>query len=225
MTLEILKTVTAAGVDIDIYKGPIGISLSGGADSAILLYHLMKHKTDDKIHIFTTATMTRDLKMLDITVQIIKKLITITGNINIEHHISFIENVETRKDIFHKLKLYTDYDIIKLVYTGVTALPPVEVTDTFHTRSESDVIEERASRNSETLYRSGVGYTVYSPFKNVDKKTIAEIYENENLVDELFSLTRSCEWTPAYIQPDPGIGHCGFCWWCQEREWAFGRLN
>ena len=21
--------------------------------------------------------------------------------------------------------------------------------------------------------------------------------------------------------PNPGIGHCNNCWWCQERKWAF----
>ena len=35
-TLPILKTVTISNVDIDIIDGPVGISMSGGADSSLL---------------------------------------------------------------------------------------------------------------------------------------------------------------------------------------------
>ena len=42
-------------VSLKIYDGPIGIMVSGGVDSAILLYYLMKH-TKDTIHIYTTGS-------------------------------------------------------------------------------------------------------------------------------------------------------------------------
>ena len=39
----ISKSISCAGTNLDIYDGPVGIMVSGGVDSAILLYHLMKH--------------------------------------------------------------------------------------------------------------------------------------------------------------------------------------
>ena len=54
----------------------------------------------------------------------------------------------------------------------------------------------------------------------MDKKDIARLYEEEGILDDLFPLTRSCE------NDDTLDYHCGFCWWCDERKWAFnGRLT
>ena len=46
------------------------------------------------------------------------------------------------------------------------------------------------------------------------------------IVDELFPLTRSCESEEKGQQMLDGgpEEHCGKCWWCLERQWAFGRL-
>ena len=48
--MVVRKSIDCARTNLDIYDGSIGIMVSGGADSAILLYYLMKHCTD-KIHI------------------------------------------------------------------------------------------------------------------------------------------------------------------------------
>ena len=50
---------------------------------------------------------------------------------------------------------------------------------------------------------------------NYDKKKIAEIYTALG-IRELNIFTRSCE-----SLEDIGVEHCGNCWWCKEREWAF----
>jgi tRNA(Ile)-lysidine synthase TilS/MesJ len=41
--------------NLELLEGPIGISCSGGADSSLLLYLLMKH-SKEKIHIFTSVS-------------------------------------------------------------------------------------------------------------------------------------------------------------------------
>ena len=55
------------------------------------------------------------------------------------------------------------------------------------------------------------------------------MYKEANLLDELYPITRSCEYDPTsnYFKniKNPGIGHCGKCWWCEERKWAFGTLT
>jgi 7-cyano-7-deazaguanine synthase in queuosine biosynthesis len=56
------------------------------------------------------------------------------------------------------------------------------------------------------------------PFFNMNKKNISAKYAELGLLDTLFPITKSCE--------DRSIlkGHCGKCWWCLERKWAFGKL-
>jgi 7-cyano-7-deazaguanine synthase in queuosine biosynthesis len=56
------------------------------------------------------------------------------------------------------------------------------------------------------------------PFRNIDKKGIAELYEKFGLLDTLFPITRSCELTTTDFSE-----HCGTCWFCEERKWGFGR--
>ena len=58
----------------------------------------------------------------------------------------------------------------------------------------------------------------YSYAPKLTKKQLAKIYKDFNLLETL-PLTYSCE--------EYGLDtmdHCGKCWWCQERFWAFGRL-
>ena len=67
----------------------------------------------------------------------------------------------------------------------------------------------------------------YMPWANTNKKGIAKMYRDENIIDSLLPVTRSCEWDPTcdYYDVigtvDPYLGHCGECWWCKEREWGF----
>jgi len=65
----------------------------------------------------------------------------------------------------------------------------------------------------------------YQPWRNWDKKAIAELYDQFGLTDSLFPLTRSCEngGDVTYIDDPLMETHCEQCWWCIERYWAFGR--
>ena len=54
-----LNNITVANTTLNIYEGPIGVSCSGGADSSLLLYLLMKYSSD-KLHIFTTGNNDRN---------------------------------------------------------------------------------------------------------------------------------------------------------------------
>ena len=62
-----------------------------------------------------------------------------------------------------------------------------------------------------------------SPFKNVDKRFTAQVYEDEFLLETLFPLTRSClgsaEVTDYHEKP------CKMCYWCEEKYWAFGQYD
>ncbi len=107
--------------------------VSGGADSAILLYHLMKH-SKDKIHIFSLGTNDKRRLNLSVATQVVEKCIQLTGNINIEHHINYGET-QTLNSLLVMPKQFIEEKRIKIVYNGVTANPPKKVLDTFKRES------------------------------------------------------------------------------------------
>ena len=218
----ISKSISCAGTNLNIYDN-VGIMVSGGVDSAILLYYLMKH-SKDKIHIFSYNKSRNNVTNLrvniSIAIQVVEACIKLTGNTNIEHHISYCKNLYDMPEQFIEEKR------IKIVYSGVTSIPPKKVLDTF--KLESLELDNR----DPNVERDVLSFddTRYSPWTNIDKKIIASMYKKENLLEKLFTMTRSCAYDPThhyFIEnvKDPGYGHCGECWWCEEREWAFGRLQ
>jgi 7-cyano-7-deazaguanine synthase in queuosine biosynthesis len=219
-----IDSIFPAGVNLDIYEGPIGVSCSGGADSSILLYYLMR-EVEQKIYICTTGNNQRNRYNVTGASRVVEKLIQLTGNSNIEHHISYCE-VQTSEELFPKLATYFKNNTVNIFYTGITSNPPVEVTDKFKLKITE---HDRSEKKKDLLIQIPNVGLAYTPWANVDKRKIAEMYKEANLLEELFPLTRSCEYDPTSSffdkVEDPGMGHCGSCWWCEERQWAFGRLE
>lgn len=203
-----MKTVTIANTSIDIHNEGIGICFSGGADSSLLLYILMSNATCP-IHIFTCTSEKKNYSNLSVTQSVIRQCITLTGNRNIFHHTHFVEE-QTGNNFY----LFSHFKLIKTLYTAITKNPPLEITNSWgepnteHEERNPDIQRDLYHRNN----------TMYTPFHRINKSVIAEMYSELRLKDNLFPLTRSCEndsWTE---------GHCGTCWWCKERQWAFGKL-
>ena len=225
----ISKSISCAGTNLDIYDGPVGITVSGGADSAILLYHLMKechyltNHSEDTIHIFSLGNNDKRRVNISVAIQVVEKCIQLTGNTNIEHHINYCKT-QTGDSLYAMPKQFTEEKRVKIVYSGLTANPPKEVLDTFKlTTLELDDRDPNVKRDVLSL-----DDTKYSPWANIDKKKIASMYKEEKLIEKLFPITRSCEYDPTHHYfrddvKDPDNGHCGQCWWCEEREWAFGQ--
>jgi 7-cyano-7-deazaguanine synthase in queuosine biosynthesis len=202
---------------LENFEGIIGVNISGGTDSALLLYLLMKNYSGPIIA-FTTANISRKCYNAMASVRAAAQCQTLTQHTNFEHIINYRPQQEDAT-IFKTIRFYYETNKINRMYTGLTKNPPTEVTNTF--------VEE----NTEDLHRSPdeIRNTIYEPnkfrpFTNLDKKDIAAIYAEYNLLDNLFPLTRSCEWWPESEWPDPGLAHCGKCWWCEERLWGFGKL-
>ena len=87
--------------------------------------------------------------------------------------------------------------------------------------------DEDADRPIES--RNGIKHYI-NPFFQVNKKWEAEVYKDFGLLDTLLPLTYSCEGDAKDTKTH--TWHCGNtlqyekqCWWCQERMWAFGRLQ
>lgn len=203
-----MKIIKVSNTIIHFHQGPIGISCSGGVDSSLLLFILMNY-VKDPIHIFTCASKLKNYGTVKSSIDVIKKCIELTNNNNITHTIRYVDN-QTVENLFYPQQ----YSLINVMYTGITLNPPKEVTDTF---IETTLETERDPGTIKSFYKQTSKLT-YMPFANIDKKEVFNIYKELNLLESLYPLTRSCE------DINLSEGHCGKCWWCEERLWAFEKL-
>lgn len=197
---------------VKIPEGPIGISCSGGTDSSLLLYLLMAN-CKDTIHIFTLSNNLKGRSNAVIVPRVIERCIQLTGNTNIVHHSWYAEE-QTETSLFDPQRQFLREEKIKAIFSAVTSNPPSDVK--FRTGSGDQDLRD-PSINKEEVSFNGFFFT---PFANKDKKTVAKIYQELDLIDSLFPITRSCE----AIDKIEYYDHCGQCWWCEERQWGFGRV-
>lgn len=202
-------------IDFNVYPGDLGICVSGGADSALMLYFLLKN-TKTHTHIFSVASQEKHLRNTHAAINVISKCTELTGNYNLTHHITYVD-VQTKTNLFLTPIAFLDNEIISTVYTGVTKNPPFDVTEKFILESLENY------ERDPTVKRPVKQGKWYMPWTNLDKQDLCTIYIQYDLINSLFPITRSCEWIN-HEWDDPGDGHCGKCWWCEERMWGFGRL-
>jgi hypothetical protein len=223
-----LDFINIDSIPIGIYKdGPIGIGISGGADSAVLLYILMSNVTEP-IHIYNMWSSSRKYsfaKSVDVVIETCSRL---TGNTNYVVHKVQTEPRETNQFFFNMLTDALNKNEVDIVYMAVTNFPPKEVylefdqqQEDWHNRFRSDDVEHPLfglTISGELDKPLVLGERVYVPLRNYNKKAVVTLYQALGLLENLLPLTRSCE------DDDHRDSHCGKCWWCQERMWAFGHL-
>ena len=215
----ISKSISCAGTDLQIFDKSVGVLVSGGVDSAILLYYLMKHSTST-IHIYSQGFNAKYRRNTIIAPRVVEKCIQLTDNINVVHHINY-KDVGTSTSITEAPWIALEEGLINTLVIGTTMNPPDDIASSFTPELEYETTRQPTG-NNELFIQSG---KIYYPWANTDKRGIAEMYKEENLIDSLFPITRSCEYDPTcdYFDniKDPELEHCGECWWCKEREWGF----
>jgi len=205
-------------VNVEIIDGPIGIFASGGTDSSLLLYFVMKY-TNYPLHIFTCSSTLKGRTNSTIISKVIEKCIQLTGNMNIFQHNYYVDE-QTKDNIWEYPYSFLNENKISAIYSGSTANPPDEIAYSFFEPNTEN--GERDPKVERPYWR--YNNTLYSPFTNIDKKNIANIYKQYNLIDTLFAYTRSCEKICESADDLEYYDHCGKCWWCEERQWGFGKL-
>lgn len=210
-----MKEITINDVKVPLFDGPVGMLLSGGADSSLLLYILLSNKKE-KLEIFTTASDLKGRNTARVTADVIEKCIQLTGNSNVNHHTSYVD-VQTVDNLNSAMYTMVSEQKINKFYTAITANPPKDIADNF---VDAEWNSEHAYRDP-LIQRPIINGRSCHPFTNIDKVKIKEMYKSLGLIDSLFPLTMSCE---LEYPPVDTLKHCENCWWCKERLWGFGRF-
>lgn len=219
------------------------VSVSGGADSALLAYLLCSQANEQQtIHIINHVRMwkTRPWQQYD-AIKVYEYLLEKFPKLTFVFHKNFIapeleygnigptltdeygkkvsgDNIQQRayaEFICHSYKL-------DAYYNAVTRNP---VQADFSGMKERDL--EKTDSNKHLEYMIHMGKVASHPFRFVDKSWVLKQYKKLDIMD-LFNITRSCEGEfnglnyQTYI-PGQAVPTCGTCFWCKEREWAIGQ--
>jgi len=200
-------------------KNKIGMKISGGADSAIVLYMLSKYvaeyNTGARIIPITVNHEGKDYQE-QFAKQVVAHCKEVFGDIFDEHHIGRNLTPDTYASTQINLveSLYKN-NIINCHYVGITRDPPKDISKTFE--FDGPIDDRSPGETRETAFED----RVFRPLINIDKKGVAELYNTFDVMDTLFPLTRSCE-----EMTDDFSKHCETkCWFCCERHWGFNRYE
>lgn len=235
MNNSMIVPTSQGDVEINIQgKRNVLVKVSGGADSAILLYMLAKYRTEFNPDIEFVITSS-DHAGRPYQYEFAQKVITV-----VERHYSLGNYQHVRNDNrggdfydqdMEKMNLPLIDDNSSVQFMGITANPSVEELTEYkvtmgaypsfveHRPVTRDLDHEDRYPIKENEIEPGV-FKFNRPFTLINKKAVAEIYDYFNIREELFPVTRSCEDTTTDFS-----SHCGKCWFCHERRLGFGHFD
>ena len=189
----------------------IGLALSGGADSALLLYLLAKMVKDRALSSDIICMHGIDTTM-KIAVQPAEQIVEYVRNkfknvnIILETFSYAIDPKKLNKNDYHQ-PYYNEYmkrhNIPKIIRAVTQGMP-----NSGRPIVDRDIPPEKLIKYSKD--------DITLPFGAVDKKWIKLQYRYYGIVD-LANITVSC----IADQKEP----CRECWWCKERFWGFGNYD
>jgi len=216
----------------------IAVSVSGGADSALLLYLLCKEVTSQTVHIINNVRCWKTKPWQEHDAEcVITWIRKRFPAINFKLHKNFIApDIEygaigpSIKDEYNKIvsgdniqiRAFAEYICFKnnidAYYNGVTKNPDKNLGG----MTERDITP--TDDNKHLLIMEHMEKLAIHPFRFISKDTIIRMYKKENIV-ELFNITRSCEGTFDWLdyknyKKGELVPVCNECFWCKERDWA-----
>ena len=112
---------------------------------------------------------------------------------------------------------------------GMTANPPVNIRMAFgdyvkerfphYNFSDKDIERVQGETRRDSPNKANITYNVYQPYINVNKRFVAGVFKEENLMKDLFPITRSC--VGGKNETRDFNAWCWKCFWCYEKAWAF----
>ncbi len=222
----------------------IAISVSGGADSALLAYILCDYVRKNDLYPFNVHIInhircwkTKPWQQHDAQM-VYRFLFQEFYHIGFKKHTNFIapelewgDQGPTMVDEYGKIvsgdnieqRAYAEYichrENVNAYYNAVTRNPRDVDFQGMPTRD----IEETED-NQHLKLMTHMGRTAVHPFRFIEKSWIIKQYKDLGL-QKLFDITRSCEGTFKKLdyknyKPGQKVPICGECFWCKERAWA-----
>ncbi len=207
----------------------VGIQVSGGLDSALLLFltakAIEKSGLDIRIQPISVFIPTK-VKNIVATETIVDKVRELTGVDFINDGLVFdmpMEETSThdgKKDgyFINMIRgLFMDHKI-QFEFNGNTKNPPEEIRKNF----KNDQHRQKNRDNATSVYNTTHSA---SPHYGMDKADIVNLYIKYDLIDTLAPLTVSCDENINVVNEWETNVPCGTCWWCKEREYGFEANN
>lgn len=209
-----------------VESGNLGLKLSGGVDSSLLLFLMAKEISDNGYNcsIFPTTGYKTDTgynnkKEVDHIIQTVRGMFP-NVTIHNSHELLFsmeivMSTYDTKFDYSENMiPTWIDVNNIKYLFHGMTMNPPVESL-------VEGGIQERSANGSKLIYAEvWNNKTLIKPFFDKDKSFVAELYKEHDLLETIFPYTVSCIESND-DEPQP----CKMCFWCQEKFWAFNSYD
>ena len=234
-------------VDDKINK--IGVKLSGGADSSIIYYALCQYyKNRPDVEIYPiTVSFSWAPHYNYFARRVARKVTELTGKLYTTRITAFVSHRNT--SLRKYLELVVDEQEkqvertikehgIQIVYSGITANPDLSSLLSFIQQNKKkfnpsrmeELLEsvkqrdkERDDHSNRLSLQTINGVIRNAPFINKDKKASYDAYKQYKVLNSLYPHTMSCEHLSINRPPD-NQQHCGHCFFCLERLYAFGRL-
>jgi hypothetical protein len=223
----------------------IAISVSGGADSALLTYLLCKKIVDQEVHIIShiRCWKTKPWQEHDAR-RVYEWFQNRFPKIRFLRHINFIApdlEYGDRGPIIYdeygkfvsgdnaEIRSFAEYichtENIDCYYNAVTRNP--KTVDLEGAMSERNIDPE--DDNDHLYFMQHMGRYACHPFRFTDKSWVMQQYKDLDITD-LRDITRSCEGTFEQLnytnyQHGMDVPTCGKCFWCRERAWALEQVR
>lgn len=223
----------------------VAVRLSGGPDSSIIYHAVCDFYKDDqqaRIFPYTISTPLRPHSgtKAKAVVDMVQKL---TGVQPAKHYIAWHEdhnehNSRERNSLEYTLAqdLLCDQIIrshsIDIHYSGLSINCPVQDLESaiaLHGLDETECRYSLTTRDTsrdlptEPVITKAKGMIMCLPFARDHKLAVRAEFDRYAVRQNLFPLTWSCEHNSQKDQQDPS--HCGKCYFCIERVYAFGGLE
>ncbi len=238
------KLYNIDGVDLPFNKNwnSIAVSVSGGADSALLAYLLCSLVDPNNNLIVNIISHTRMWKtkpwQSHDSLAVYRYLVDKFPYIKFSRHTNFISpeleygnKGPTIVDEYGKLVSgdnieirafaeYVSHTNNAMAYYNAVTRNPKHVDFVGIPSRDCDLNET----NQHLLFMRHMSKWAFHPFRFVEKDWVVKQYINHNIKD-LFDITRSCEGEFKgldYTNYIPGqlVPTCDKCFWCKERMWA-----
>lgn len=240
---DILHDIGDVVVPLDTNWRNIGISVSGGADSALLAYLLCdiinSNDLDISVHVINHVRCWKTRPWQKHNADLVYNwLLQRFYHTKFQRHINFVppdlEWGTVGPNIVDEYGQLNSGDIIEIrafaeyvgftknldaYYNAVTRNPTFTLEGAMDIRNIEPTVE-----NLSKMITTHMGRVSSHPFRFVDKSWIYQQYKQLDIMD-LYNITRSCEGEFEHINyqsyiPGQHVPTCGKCFWCAERAWA-----